>query len=91
MKHGKTGIIDAAFERYLDHARANAISLGDVNSFLSWAESPAYDPAADQARLHGLVVGEFFDGAGVAAGVITMNAIEKFVYGGTIARTAQPR
>lgn len=46
VKQGKTGVIDAAFERYLDHARANAISLSDVDAFLTWIDSPDYDPAA---------------------------------------------
>ncbi|OFW99376.1 MAG: hypothetical protein A3E78_10215 [Alphaproteobacteria bacterium RIFCSPHIGHO2_12_FULL_63_12] len=46
VKQGKTGIIDAAFDRYLDHARANHISLSDVDAFFKWAESDAYDPAA---------------------------------------------
>jgi len=46
VKQGKTGVIDAAFERYLDHARANAISLSDIDAFFNWAASDAYDPVA---------------------------------------------
>lgn len=46
VKHGKTGVIDSAFARYLDDARANNISLSDVGAFFTWAESDAYDPAA---------------------------------------------
>lgn len=45
VKHGKTGVIDAAFDLYLDHARANDISLSDVEAFFAWARSDAYDPA----------------------------------------------
>lgn len=46
VKHGKTGVIDAAFERYLTFVRANNISLSDVEAFFAWVESDAYDPAA---------------------------------------------
>ena len=45
VKQGKTGVIDAAFERYLAHARAERISLDDVGAFFAWAGSDAYDPA----------------------------------------------
>jgi protein tyrosine/serine phosphatase len=46
VKHGKTGVIDYALERYIAHARTKAISLTDVGAFMTWAESSAYDPAA---------------------------------------------
>jgi protein tyrosine/serine phosphatase len=46
VKHGKTGVIDAAFDRYLAHARANNISLADTEAFLAFVASDAYDPAA---------------------------------------------
>lgn len=46
VKQGKTGVIDAAFERYLDHVRASGVSLGDVDAFFAFIDSPAYDPAA---------------------------------------------
>lgn len=46
IRHGKTGIIDAAFDRYLAHARLENIPLDDVEAFLSWAASAAYDPVA---------------------------------------------
>lgn len=46
VRQGKTGVIDFALERYVAHARANAISLGDVEAFFGWIESPAYDPVA---------------------------------------------
>ena len=45
VKGGKTGVIDAAFERYLAHARAQGVSLSDVDAFFDWAGSDAYDPA----------------------------------------------
>jgi protein tyrosine/serine phosphatase len=44
LRQGKTGVIDAAFEIYLDHAASNSISLDDVDAFLAWAHSSAYDP-----------------------------------------------
>ncbi len=59
VKHGKTGVIDAAFDRYLDHARAKAISLADVDAFLDWAASPAYDPAAIKRDFMGSWWGNF--------------------------------
>ena len=59
VKHGKTGIIDAAFGRYLDHARANKVSLSDVDAFFAWAQSPAYDPAAIKRAFLGSWWGNF--------------------------------
>ncbi|MEZ5921859.1 MAG: tyrosine-protein phosphatase [Parvularculaceae bacterium] len=46
VKHGKTGIIDAAFSDYLDHARRENIALDDADAFIEWAKSERYDPAA---------------------------------------------
>lgn len=46
VKQGKTGVIDAAFDSYLLHARENGVSLSDVDAFFRWAESDAYDPVA---------------------------------------------
>ena len=46
FREGKTGVIDRAFELYLAHAKKSAISLRDVDAFLEWARSDAYDPAA---------------------------------------------
>ncbi len=46
VKQGKTGVIDAAFDLYLEHARAKNIALDDVEAFFDWARSDAYDPAA---------------------------------------------
>jgi protein tyrosine/serine phosphatase len=59
VKHGKTGIIDAAFERYLEHARARSISLSDVDAFLEWAGSDAYDPVAIKRGFMGSWWGNF--------------------------------
>ncbi|GJL92073.1 MAG: protein-tyrosine-phosphatase [Hyphococcus sp.] len=44
VKAGKTGVIDAAFERYIAHAKANNITLTSVDAFFDWVESD-YDPA----------------------------------------------
>ena len=59
VKHGKTGVIDAALERYLAHARARSISLSDVDAFLEWAQSDAYDPAAIKRDFMGSWWGNF--------------------------------
>lgn len=59
VKHGKTGVIDAAFARYLTHAKENKISLSDVGAFLEWIDSPAYDPAAIKREFMGSWWGNF--------------------------------
>lgn len=59
VKQGKTGVIDAAFERYLDHARAKGISLVDVEAFLAFVRSDAYDPAAIKRDFMGSWWGNF--------------------------------
>ncbi|WDI30243.1 tyrosine-protein phosphatase [Hyphococcus flavus] len=46
VKSAKTGVIDLAFERYIQHARANNIPLNDTDALIGWAASDAYDPAA---------------------------------------------
>ncbi|HEX3364447.1 fused DSP-PTPase phosphatase/NAD kinase-like protein [Phenylobacterium sp.] len=43
LKHGRTGILDYLFERYL------AEGAPQGRSFTEWVESPAYDPAAIKA------------------------------------------
>lgn len=53
IRAGKTGVIDAAFDLYLAHARAANISLSDVGAFLRWTQSAAYDPARIKADFHG--------------------------------------
>ena len=45
IKVGKTGVIDAAFEKYLRYARDNDLSLSSVEAFLNWVDRD-YDPAA---------------------------------------------
>lgn len=59
VKHGKTGVIDAAFDRYLAHAQAQAISLSDVDAFFAWVNSDAYDPAAIKRDFMGSWWGNF--------------------------------
>lgn len=59
IRQGKTGIIDAAFARYLAHARAQGIALDDVEAFFRWVESPAYDPAAIKRDFMGSWWGNF--------------------------------
>lgn len=53
IRAGKTGVIDAAFDRYLDHAREANIPLTDVDAFVRWTESSAYDPARIKAEHQG--------------------------------------
>ena len=43
LKHGRTGILDYVFERYLTDNPAGG------STFTEWVESPAYDPAAIKA------------------------------------------
>jgi len=57
IRHGKTGVIDRALELYLDHARAAGISLSDVDAFLAWARSDAYDPAAIKRDFRATLIG----------------------------------
>jgi len=45
VKQGKTGVIDAAFELYLAHARAREIPLTSIDDFLAWVDT-AYDHVA---------------------------------------------
>ncbi len=52
VRAGKTGVIDAAFDAYLAHARQAHIPLTDIDAFMRWAESAAYDPARIKAA-HG--------------------------------------
>lgn len=59
VRAGKTGVIDAAFENYLAFARRSQISLTDVDAFLRWAESEAYDPKKIKADYAGRWWGNF--------------------------------
>lgn len=52
VKHGKTGVIDHVFEKYLAHARARGLALDDVTAFLEWVDND-YDPAAAKAEFMG--------------------------------------
>jgi protein tyrosine/serine phosphatase len=49
IRAGKTGVIDAALDKYLAFARDAQVPLTDVEAFLAWAQSPAYDPARIKA------------------------------------------
>ncbi len=44
VRQGKTGVIDAAFNAYIAHARAHGIALDNVDAFFDWVDN-AYDPA----------------------------------------------
>lgn len=52
VRQGKTGVIDAALEAYIAHARATDIPLTDVSAFFNWVET-AYDPAAVKRDFRG--------------------------------------
>jgi protein tyrosine/serine phosphatase len=53
IRAGKTGVIDAAFDEYRAHAREARIPLTDVDAFLRWTASSAYDPARIKAEHQG--------------------------------------
>lgn len=53
IRAGKTGVIDAAFDLYLAHAREADIPLTDVDAFLRWTASGDYDPARIKAEHQG--------------------------------------
>ncbi len=59
VKQGKTGVIDAAFEPYLSHAREHSISLSDVDAYFDWVDSDSYDPVAIKAAYMGSWWGNF--------------------------------
>ena len=50
IRAGKTGVIDAAFDRYIAYAREARIPLTDVDAFLRWTQSADYDPARIKAE-----------------------------------------
>jgi len=58
VKHGKTGVIDYAFEQFFEHAKANGKSLSSVDDFFAWVEA-AYDPAATKANFKSAGWGNF--------------------------------
>lgn len=45
IRQGKTGVIDFAFDHYIDYAKKNDIALTSVDAFLDWADGP-YDHIA---------------------------------------------
>lgn len=49
VRQGKTGVIDYAFNLYIDHAKAHHIPLDDIDAFLSWIDGD-YDPVAIKAN-----------------------------------------
>ena len=48
VKAGKTGVIDAAFDRYSAYAKEKGLSLSDADGFFRWVDSE-YDPAEVKA------------------------------------------
>ncbi len=58
IKQGKTGVIDYAFARYLEHAAASGKSLSSVNDFFDWVDS-AYDHAKMKQEFRGSGWGNF--------------------------------
>ena len=49
VKHGKTGVIDAAFAEYLAYAAAHGIALNDLSAFFTWADQH-YDYKRTKAK-----------------------------------------
>ncbi len=45
VKQGKTGVIDYAFEQYLEHAKATGKSLASIDDFFEWVDD-GYDHVA---------------------------------------------
>ncbi len=58
VRQGKTGVIDYAFEKYIEYARTNDKSLSSVEDFLAWADSE-YDPGRTKQEYHGAWWGNF--------------------------------
>ena len=52
VKQGKTGVIDHAFQKYLDHAKTHGLDLSSTEDFFRWVEED-YDPAATKAEFMG--------------------------------------
>ncbi|MBB5519109.1 fused DSP-PTPase phosphatase/NAD kinase-like protein [Amphiplicatus metriothermophilus] len=52
IRHGKTGVIDRAFEDYIDYARRAGKSLSSVDDFFEWVDG-VYDPARVKAAFMG--------------------------------------
>lgn len=58
VRHGKTGVIDHAFQTYIDHARKAGSALDDVDAFFEWVDGP-YDPVALKQEFLGKWWGRF--------------------------------
>lgn len=58
VKHGKTGVIDYAFEQYIDHARQKELSLSSIEDFLQWVDCD-YDPTATKNNYKSTALGDF--------------------------------
>lgn len=56
VKHGKTGVIDFAFDRYISYAKDNNISLSDVDAFFEWVETK-YDPVQTKKEFQPTPIG----------------------------------
>ncbi|MGF1544059.1 MAG: tyrosine-protein phosphatase [Parvularculaceae bacterium] len=56
LRQGETGVLDAALEEFIEHARERGLSLSDVDGFFRWAEE-VYDPAATRARFRATRLG----------------------------------
>ena len=56
VRQGKTGVIDAALENYVAHARAQGDALDDVDAFFQWVDGP-YDPVTIKQNYKGTVLG----------------------------------
>lgn len=58
VKAGKTGVIDAAFERYLAYAEEKNVSLSSVDDFFRWVDT-VYDAAEIKASFQPKGWGDF--------------------------------
>ena len=57
-RQGKTGILDAALESYIEHANAHGVSLSDVDAFFTWVDTD-YDPVALKAEFKPAPISDF--------------------------------
>ncbi|GJL95594.1 MAG: protein-tyrosine-phosphatase [Hyphococcus sp.] len=58
VKQGKTGVIDAALNQYIDYAQDNGKSLSSVDDFFEWADT-VYDPDATKENFRASGWGSF--------------------------------
>ncbi len=52
VRHGKTGIIDHVFEKYIAYAYEKGLSLSSVDAFFRWVDA-VYDPEAAKSGFMG--------------------------------------